>query len=242
MKLNNKTLEKCLTWANKTIPHARKEFDSNQACSTYWHRIPNTDYSFMLTWEDGFDEPNPVQLVLSLRVNDTDMFPDAWDFADKEYCDTVTISGNYCGEGDLKYLIGNAPNTGEDLVEEVKFSYSRSTNQTSHMMSNYHTKFNCKIEFRNKEFSTAYQCNVDTYGNPKKEEVLGWMFNDSEIYDCCRGIEDFCDELWYDYHEDKKECERIFNGCKKESETLHDMFGNDEIEKIKEYLEDMGVC
>lgn len=242
MKLTEKELVKFLEWANKTVKQAQVTFenrDENEGYTTYWSdRIGDTNFVFVFDWEDGYDEPDPIQLNLSIRVKDTDMFPDAWDFADKE-CSTITIEDKevVCEE-DLTWLAGNVI-IAEDILEQIEFKFTK-LNKTTGKWSEGHTLFRCSIEYKGKSFNCEYQCNVEVCGNPTLNDYLGCLVADSEAFDCNGSLEDFCDEFGYNLERNRKQCEKIYYGCGKERDGLHGMFDDEEFELIKEYLENEG--
>lgn len=244
MKLTEKELVKFLKWANKTVIQAQETFknrNKNEGYTTYCSdTIGDTNFVFVFDWENGYEEPNPIQLNLSIRIKDTDMFVDAWDFADKGY-NTITIEDReiVCKE-DLIWLADNVI-IAEDIFEQINFKFTK-LNKTTEKWNECHTLFRCSIKYKGKSFSCEYQCNVEACGNPTLNEYLGCLIADSEAFDYSGSLEDFCNEFGYDLEDNRKQCEKIYYGCGKERDGIHNIFDNEEFELIKEYLQNKGWC
>lgn len=125
----------------------------------------------------------------------------------------------------------------KEILDKVKFTYRKSDNQTSHMFSDGHVKYNCKISYNGKSFQTTYQC------NPKYSDMDKIKFNfvycvllDKETYDDSRDEEDFADSLAMDYYEDYKEVKRIYKACQRASCKLNEMFSQEELEILDEFF------
>jgi len=235
MKIGKEELVEFVKWGNKTLKIAHEEFVEDEAWITYWSdTIGNTNYVFMLCWEDGYDAPNDVQLNLSIRVKDTDLFADAWDFM----CDGETVTvGITIDETAFTYLLDFIVDGG-DILELTKFKYTTVTNQTANMFSPNHVKYRCTINYKGETFGCNFQC--PSQEKPTKEDFLGCLISDAMYFDNCKNIFDFCDELGYDCYEDKKESERIYKGCQRESEGLHKLYTEEELNLLSEYLQERG--
>ena len=48
----------------------------------------------------------------------------------------------------------------KEILDKVNFTYHRSNNQTAHMFSECHTKFDCKMTYGGVSYQSTYQCNV----------------------------------------------------------------------------------
>ena len=125
----------------------------------------------------------------------------------------------------------------KEIMDNVKFTYRKSNNQTSHMFSEGHTKFNCKMTYKGKSYQSTYQCNVqDSDMNNIKIDFIACVFMDKMSYDCCRDEEDFAANLGMDYYEDKKEIERCYKACQRASEQLDRMFSDEELNILDEFF------
>ena len=125
----------------------------------------------------------------------------------------------------------------KEIMDNVKFTYRKSNNQTSHMFSEEHTKFNCKMTYNGKSYQSTYQCNVQYSDmNNIKVDFMYCVFMDKMSYDCCRDEEDFAANLGMDYYEDRKEVNRCYIACKKASERINDMFNSEEFEILLEFF------
>ena len=124
-----------------------------------------------------------------------------------------------------------------EILNEIKFQYSRASNQTAHMFSPNHTKFNCKIAYNDREYHSTYQCNVNYSDmNNIKVDFLSCVFADMSCYDCSRDEQDFASNLGYDYWEDRTEVNRCFRACQRASERMNEMFNDEELESLKVFF------
>lgn len=125
----------------------------------------------------------------------------------------------------------------KNILDNVKFTYSKSDNQTSHMFSNGHVKYNCKINYNGKSFQTTYQCNPQFSDMSKiKLDFIYYVLLDKETYDNARDINDFAASIGMDYYEDKKEVNRCYKACQRASEQLDRMFSDEELEILNEFF------
>lgn len=89
-----------------------------------------------------------------------------------------------------------------------------------------------KLSYNEKSYRFEYH---DNYFRYDYEEVLRDILNDKRAYDLNSNIEDFASEFGYD--EDSEGCEECFEGCRKTSEALEEMFTDDELEQLEEELD-----
>ena len=95
----------------------------------------------------------------------------------------------------------------------------------------YRWKYNCKLERGGKSYSFPFFDSVANYEKderPSKYDVLACL----DTYDYIQGIEDFVLEFGYDIED--KETKRIYNACMKQSEKLHGLFTDEELEILAE--------
>lgn len=125
----------------------------------------------------------------------------------------------------------------KNILDNVKFVYSKSNNQSAHMFSNGHVKYNCKISYNGKSFQTTYQCNPQYSDMSKiKFDFIYCLLLDKETYDNALDEEDFANNLAMDYYEDKKEVKRIYKACQRASCELDKMFSQEELEILDEFF------
>ena len=125
----------------------------------------------------------------------------------------------------------------KEILDKVRFTHYRSSNQTAHMFSEGHTKFNCKITYNGKSYQSTYQCNVQCSDmNNIKIDFIACVFMDKMSYDYCRDEEDFASNIGLDYYEDKKEIERCYKACQRASEQLDRMFSDEELNILDEFF------
>ena len=125
----------------------------------------------------------------------------------------------------------------KEIMDNMKFTYRKSDNQTSHMFSAGHVKYNCKISYNGKSFQTTYQCNPQYSDMDKiKFDFVYCILLDKEAYDNALDEEDFANNLAMDYYEDKKEVDRIYKACERASRKLDEMFSNEELDVLDKFF------
>lgn len=94
-------------------------------------------------------------------------------------------------------------------------------------------KYYCKLRRGHKTYSFPFYDSVANYEKgerPTKYDVLACL----DTYDYINGIEDFANEFGYDLCENYKETEKIYKACMKQSEKLHGLFTDEELEMLAE--------
>ena len=94
-------------------------------------------------------------------------------------------------------------------------------------------KYYCKLRRGHKTYSFPFFDSVAHYiegKRPSKYDILACL----ETYDYIDGIEDFSSEFGYDIEENYKETEKIYKACMKQSEKLHGLFTDEELEMLSE--------
>lgn len=94
-------------------------------------------------------------------------------------------------------------------------------------------KYYCKLRRGHKTYSFPFYDSVANYEKgerPTKYDVLACL----DTYDYINGIEDFANEFGYDLCESYKETEKIYKACMKQSEKLHGLFTDEELEMLAE--------
>lgn len=76
--------------------------------------------------------------------------------------------------------------------------------------------------------------NDNIYNESDKNDFIYSLLRDSQAYEFCYNLADFMNE--YDYT-DYKQAKNIYNACKKQSERLHKLFNNTEIEILEKIFE-----
>ena len=94
-------------------------------------------------------------------------------------------------------------------------------------------KYYCKLRRGNKTYSFPFYDSVANYEEgkrPTKYDVLACL----DTYDYINGIEDFALEFGYNLYDNYKETEKIYKACMKQSEKLHGLFTDEELEMLSE--------
>lgn len=94
-------------------------------------------------------------------------------------------------------------------------------------------QYYCKLRRGHKTYSFPFYDSVVHYienKRPSKYDILACL----ETYDYIDGIKDFANEFGYDIEENYKETEKIYKVCMKQSEKLHGLFTDEELEMLSE--------
>lgn len=92
-------------------------------------------------------------------------------------------------------------------------------------------KYYCKLRRGSKTYSFPFYDSVANYQNnerPSKYDVLACL----DTYDDINSIEDFANEFGYNLCDNYKETEKVYKACMKQSEKLHGLFTDEELEML----------
>lgn len=108
-----------------------------------------------------------------------------------------------------------------------------------------HTKFDCIISYKDKEYNFNYQCNLN-YSKPTKENLIACLFSDAGCYESCKINDDDIENMqefsnMFGYENNLKELFKVYNGCKETYNALRKMFTEEEKELLLEYFEEEGL-
>ena len=94
-------------------------------------------------------------------------------------------------------------------------------------------KYQVKISYFDKFYVTDYYMGSALTRKPSKKDVLYSM-----LLDDVSGVDfdEFCAEFGYD--NDSIKALKIYEACQRETKALHNMFDSDEIDMLRELLED----
>lgn len=94
-------------------------------------------------------------------------------------------------------------------------------------------KYQVRLSYFNKNYVTDYFMGCALTRKPSKNDVLYSM-----LLDDVSGISfhDFCMEFGYD--DDSIKSLKVYEACQRETQALHDMFDYEEVEMLRELLED----
>lgn len=95
------------------------------------------------------------------------------------------------------------------------------------------SKYNCKLSFKNKSIVLDYYMGAAHTKAPTKKDILYSLVMD-DVNDM--NFDDFCMNFGYD--NDSIKALRIFEACQKQTKEFYDVFNADEIEILRELLED----
>lgn len=128
------------------------------------------------------------------------------------------------------------------ILDYINISWVISESKTD-LFTPQHTKFDCLLKYKGKEYSFPYQCNRN-YNRPGKFVLLACVFNDAGCYESCKindddteNMQEFAIEFGYDTN-NLKELFKAYKGCKDTYNALKKMFTDEERELIYEYLEE----
>lgn len=97
---------------------------------------------------------------------------------------------------------------------------------------NYRRKYYLQLAYKDNTYNFNFFDSIYNYQNNKKldkKDALYCVLMDCQAYDNYTDIEDFADAFGY---EKVKELLKAYDGCKKTSEALHNIFNNDELEQL----------
>ena len=129
----------------------------------------------------------------------------------------------------------------KEIINNIKFSFSRSSNQTAHMFSEGHIKYNCVMTYNGVTLRQTYQCNPSVHKTDSenmRKDFLWSVLLDTQSYDYSRDIKDFADNFGYDIYENKKEVNRVWKACERESIKIHEMFNDEELKMLADYYKE----
>lgn len=111
-------------------------------------------------------------------------------------------------------------------LKEIEIKYQEKLDQGD-LISKDHIRYEIRLSYREKTLITDYQCNKKT--KPTKEDVLSCLLSDMMSYDDYNDIDEFQETFGYDK---VSECLKVFQGCKENSERMHSMFTNEELDEL----------
>ena len=76
--------------------------------------------------------------------------------------------------------------------------------------------------------------NDNIYNESDKNDFIYSLLSDSQAYESTRDLTDFMNEFGYT---DDKQAKQVYNACKKQSERLHKLFNDAEIETLEKIFE-----
>ena len=101
----------------------------------------------------------------------------------------------------------------------------------------YHKRYYLQLAYKNNTYNFTFSDSVYNYQNNKKldkKDALYCVLMDCQAYDNYTDIQDFADAFGYE----KKDLLKVYNGCKKTSEALHNIFNDDELEQLYTEFQD----
>lgn len=131
----------------------------------------------------------------------------------------------------------------EKILYKIKYNVKESSNQNN-KFTEYHTRFNCTLNYNNVTYNFGFQCNTD-YTKPTKENVLSSVLSDSRCYLDSKVNDSDIDNLarfqaLFGY-EDIKDLWEAYKGCKNAYNHISKMFTKEEQEQLFDYLEKKGL-
>ena len=95
----------------------------------------------------------------------------------------------------------------------------------------YRWKYSCKLRRGHKTYTFPFfdsAANYEEDKRPSKYDILACL----DTYDYIYRLEDFASEFGYDIED--KETKRTYNACMRQSEKLHGLFTDEELEMLAE--------
>ena len=91
-----------------------------------------------------------------------------------------------------------------------------------------------RITLTKKSIKIGFIFNDNIYNESDKNDFIYSLLSDSQAYEFCYNLADFMNEYGYT---DGKQAKTIFDACKKQSDRLHKLFNNTEIETLEKIFE-----
>lgn len=131
----------------------------------------------------------------------------------------------------------------EKLINKIEYNVKESSNQNN-TFTEYHTRFNCTLNYNNVTYNFDFQCNTEST-EPTKEVVLSSVLSDSRCYldskvsdNDIDNLEEFNDLFGY---MNIKELLKAYDDCKNAYNHISKMFTKEEQENLYNYLEEKGL-
>ena len=131
-------------------------------------------------------------------------------------------------------------------VEGIKINVLNSKVVVSpfHEKTYYCRKYYVKLSYKGNEYRFTFHDSVNAYENNiplNKKDVMYCILSDTGCYESSRDMDDFLYSFGYDDGNNLKlykQGMKAFRACKETSEKLHELFNNDELEKLQnEYMD-----
>lgn len=138
-----------------------------------------------------------------------------------------------------------------ELKNQVKIRVLNSKVVSSPFANGYCKRYYLELSHNGKKYRFSYHDSVHAYCNNKKLDKLNALYcvlMDSNSIEYTKDFSDFCSEFGYKtYNEtffpyyrivENQEAKKIYNACIKTYEALHDIFSDDELEKLRNEFQD----
>lgn len=123
----------------------------------------------------------------------------------------------------------------EDLTQEQKTLLNEiNTTKTYIGKSNLTSGNAYRITLTRNGIKISFVFNDNIYNESDKNDFIFSLLRDSQAYEFCYNLADFMNEYGYT---DDKQAKQVYNACKKQSERLHKLFNNAEIETLDKIFE-----
>ena len=124
--------------------------------------------------------------------------------------------------------IENLTQTQKTLLNEINTTktYIRKSDLTSG------NAYRVTLTRNDKKICFVFNDNI--YNESDKNDFIYSLLSDSQAYESTRDLTDFMHEFGYT---DDKQAKKIYDACKKQSERLHKLFTNKEIETLEKIFE-----
>lgn len=132
----------------------------------------------------------------------------------------------------------------EKLLNEINILWVKSISKKD-LLTPYHTKFNCNMEYNGICYDFTYQCNLQ-YTKPTKEDIIACVLSDARCYASCKvnddddeNMQEFANE--FGYENNLKELLKAYKGCKKAYNIITLTFTEEEKNMLEEYFQEEGL-
>lgn len=126
--------------------------------------------------------------------------------------------------------------TKENILDNIKIEVQTAFKTQEDLQDSWKktaNKYQVRLSYFHKNYVTDYFMGCALTRKPSQKDVLSSMLLDDVS---CISFHDFCMEFGYD--DDSIKSLKVYEACQKETQALHDMFDAEEIEILRELLED----
>ena len=138
-----------------------------------------------------------------------------------------------------------------ELKNQVKIKVLNSKVITSPFANGYCKRYYLELSYKGNSYRFTFHDSVYAYMHNEKldkNNALYSVIQDSNAYEYTRNFSDFCKEFGYSEYTEtfypyyrivkNSKAKKVYNACLKTYEALHEIFSDDELEKLQDEFQD----